>query len=121
MGPMGNGGTGGMRYRGMSNRVQGYGAYRQWGTGGMGYKGCGPHGQWVTWAMGHMGNGIQGVWGTWAILAQGVWGTGGMGYKGYGIHGQWDTSMGNLLPKYQKDVKLSKRCQVVKKMSNVRK
>ena len=32
---MGNGGTGGMRYRGMSNRVQGYGAYQQWGTGGM--------------------------------------------------------------------------------------
>ena len=29
--------------------------------------------------------------------------------------------MGDLLPKYQKDVKLSKRCQVVKKMSNVKK
>ena len=39
MGHMGNGGTGDMRYRGMSNRVQGYGAYWQWGTGGMGYKG----------------------------------------------------------------------------------
>ena len=55
-----------------------------------------------------------------------------MGYKGYGPCRQWDTwamgyrgmdhrGMGNLLPKYQKDVKLSKRCQVVKKMSNVKK
>ena len=77
MGPMGNGGTGGMRYRGMSNGVQGYGAYQQWGTGGMGYKGYGPCGQWDT----------------------GVWAMG---------------PMGDLLPKYQKDVKLSKRCQVVK-------
>ena len=54
-------------------------------------------------------------------------GTGGMGYKGYGPCGQWDTGvwamgpMGNLLPKYQKDVKLSKRCQVVKKMSSCQK
>ena len=51
MGPMANGGTGGMGYRGMSNGVQGYEAYRQWGTGGMGYKGCGPHGQWDTGGM----------------------------------------------------------------------
>ena len=69
---MGNGGTGGMGYRGMSNGVQGYGAYRQWGTGGMGYKGYGPHGQWDTGGMGHMGNEAHwggmgtGVWGTWA-------------------------------------------------------
>ena len=28
--------------------------------------------------------------------------------------------MGDLFPKYQKDVKLSKKCQVVKKMSNVK-
>ena len=47
-------------------------------------------------------------------------GTGGMGYKGYGPCGQWDTGvwamgpMGDLLPKYQKDVKLSKRCQMSK-------
>ena len=49
--------------------------------------------------------------------------TGGMGYKGYGPCGQWDTGvwatwamgpMGDLLPKYQKDVKLSKRCQMSK-------
>ena len=50
-----------------------------------------------------------------------------MGYMGNGINGQWDTGvwamgpMGDLLPKYQKYVKLSKRCQVVKKMSNVKK
>ena len=48
-----------------------------------------------------------------------------MGHVGNGIHGQWGTGergpMGDLLPKYQKDVKLSKRCQVVKKMSNVKK
>ena len=76
-------------------------------TGGMGYRG-----------MGHMGNR----------------GTGGMGYKGYGPCGHWDTwvmgyrgmatwvmgPMGDLLPKYQKDVKLSKnvklskRCQMSK-------
>ena len=116
MGPMGNGGTGGMGYRGMSNGVQGYGAYWQWGTGGMGYKGYGPHGQWDTGGMGHMGN--EAHWGVWVQ---------GYGHKGCG---QWDTGvwatwamgpMGDLLPKYQKDVKLSKRCQVVKKVSNVKK
>ena len=124
---MGNGAivaTGDMRYRGMSNRVQGYGAYRQWGTGGMGYKGYGPHGQWDTGGMGHMGN--EAHWGVWV---QG-YGHRGMGYKGYEPCGQWDTGLwatwamgpvGDLLPKYQKDVKLSKRCQVVKKMSNVKK
>ena len=125
MGPMGNGGTGGMRYRGMSNRVQGYGPISNgvqgvWGTRGVGHMGNGSHGQWDTGGIGHMGNR----------------GTGGMGYKGYGPHRQWDTwamggqwdtgvwamgPMGDLLPKYQKYVKLSKRCQVVKKMSNVKK
>ena len=60
-------------------------------------------------------------------MGTGVWGTGGMGYKGYGPHGQRHTGvwamgpMSDLHPKYQKDVKLSKRCQVVKKMSNVKK
>ena len=119
MGPMGNGGTRDMRYRGMSNRVQGYGAYQQWGTGGMGYKEYGPHGQWDTGGMGHMGN-----------EAHRGYGYRGMGYNGYGPCGQWDTGLwaiwamgpvGDLLPKYQKDVKLSKRCEVVKKMSNVKK
>ena len=80
--------------------------------------------------MGHMGNGIQGVWGIWAMRPTGGIGYRGMGYKGYGPCGQWDTGlwatwamgpMGDLLPKYQKDVKLSKRCQVVKKMSKVKK
>ena len=45
--------------------------------------------------MGHVGNGIHGV----------------QGYEPHGERGP----MGNLLPKYQKHVKLSKRCQVVKK------
>ena len=71
-------------------------------TGGMGYRG-----------MGHMGNR----------------GRGGMGYKGYGQwvegYGQLGTwamgPMGDLHQKCQKDIKLSKRCQVVKKMSNVKK
>ena len=95
---MGNGGTGDMRYR------------------GMGHMGNGSHGQWDTGGMGHMGN--EAHWGVWVQ---------GYGYKGYGPCGQWDTGlwamgpMGDLLPKYQKDVKLSKRCQVVKKMSNVKK
>ena len=50
-----------------------------------------------------------------------------MGHIGNGSHGQWGTGvwamgpMGNLHPKCQKDVKLSKKCQVVKKMSNVKK
>ena len=59
---MGNGGTGGMGYRGM-------GHMGNRGTGGMGYKGYGPHRQWVTWAMGYrgMGNG-----GPWAICTQDV-------------------------------------------------
>ena len=71
MGPMRNGGTGGMGYRGMrhmGNR----------GTGGMGYKGYGPHGQ---WGMGDMGN----------------------------------EAHGRFAPK------ISKRCQVVKKMSSCQK
>ena len=63
------------------------------GTWGMAYKGYGPRGQWYTWVM---------------------------GYKGYEPLGERGP-MGKLLPKYQKDVKLSKRCQVVKKMSNVKK
>ena len=49
------------------------------------------------WAMGYMGNGVQ----------------------GYGPHSTMGP-MGDLLSKYQKDVKLSKKCQVVKKMSNVK-
>ena len=95
MGPMGNGGTGDMRYR------------------AMGHMGNGIQGVWGIWAMRPTGGyGYRGM------------GTGGMGYKGYGPCGQWDTGlwatwamgpMGDLLPKYQKDG------QVVKKMSSCQK
>ena len=118
---MGNGGTGGMGYRGMSNRVQGYGAYWLWGTRGMGHMGNGSHLQWDTGGMGHMGN--EAHWG--------VWGTRGMGHvgngiQGYGPHGQWGpwaicSQNIKKMSSCQNDVKLSKRCQVVKKMSNVKK
>ena len=73
-------------------------------TGGMGYRG-----------MGHIGN-----------RATGVWGKRGMGHVANGIHGQWGTGVwdtwamrpiGDLLPKYQKDVKLSKKCQMSKKQT----
>ena len=73
------------------------------GHRGYGVQGYGPHGQWGT-----------GVWGIWAMRP-----TGGMGYRGMGHMGD-GAHMGDLLPKYQKDVKLSKKCQVVKKMSNVK-
>ena len=61
----------------MGNGVQGYGVYRQWGTGGMGHIGNGSHGQWGT-----------GVWGIWAMRP-----TGGIGYRvmGYGVQGIWAT------------------------------
>ena len=77
MGPIGNGGTGGMGYRGMG-----------------------------TWVIGHRGYGVQGLWATSA-----------MGHMGNGVHGQWGTGvrvmgpMGNLHPKYQKDVKKMSSCQ----------
>ena len=108
------------------------------GTGGKGHIGYRDTG----------GNGVQGVWGIWAMRptggmgyrgmgqmgnrGTGVWGTRGMGHmdNGYmdnGIQryrqlGTWAMGpMGDLHPKCQKDVKLSKRCQVVKKMLNVKK
>ena len=89
--------TQGMGYRGM-------GHMGNRGTGGMGYKGYGPHGQWGTGAMGyramgHMVNWAHGQWGPWAICTQNV----------------------KKMSICQKDVNLSKRCQVVKKMSNVKK
>ena len=90
----------------------GNGSHGQWGTG-----------VWGIWAMRPTGG--TGVWGTWAIGAHGVWGTRGMGHVGNGVKGYEPHGvrgpMGDLLPKCQKDVKLSKRCQVVKKMSNVKK
>ena len=124
MGPMGNGGTGDMKYRDMSNRVQGYGAYQQWGTGGMGHMGNGSHGQWDTGGMGHMGN--EAHWGVWVqgyghrgYGVQGVWAMWAMGIQGYGPHGQWGPwaiCFQNIkkMSSCQKDVKLSKRCQMSK-------
>ena len=125
MGPMGNGGTEGMGYRGMSNRVQGYGAYWLWGTRGMGHMGNGSHLQWDTWGMGHMGNeahwgvwvqgyGVQGVWAMWAM------GCRGMGHMGNGAHGRFAPKISKrcqvvkMMSSCQKDVKLSKRCQMSK-------
>ena len=64
MGPIGNGGTGGMGYRGMGhmgNRAQGV-----WGTRAMGHIGNGSHGQWGT------GVWTNGQWGPWAICTQNI-------------------------------------------------
>ena len=110
MEPMGNGGTRDMRYRGMSNRLQGYGAYRQWGTEGMGYKEYGPHGQWDTGGTGHMGN--EAHWGVWVqgYGVKGVWAMWAMGYRVMG-----NGARGRFAPK------ISKRCQVAKKMSSCQK
>ena len=117
-----------MGTRGMGNGVQGYGVYGQWGTRGMGHIGNGSHGQWGTgvwgtwamrptggigyrgmgtWAIGAHGYGVQGIWAMWAMEYMGN------GVQGYEPHGEREP-MGDLLPKYQKDVKLSKRCQMSK-------
>ena len=93
----------------------GYRGYRPWGLLAMGAQGVWGTGVWGTWVIGYRGYGVQGLWATSA-----------MGHMGNAVHGQWGTGvwamgpMGDLHPKYQKDVKLSKRCQVVKKMSNVK-
>ena len=92
--------------------------------------------------MGHMGNGVLGVWGIWTMRPIGGMGYRGMGHmgnraQGYGvqgvsghmdsgIHGQWGpwvicSQNIKKMSSCQKDVKLSKRCQVVKMMSNVKK
>ena len=84
--------------------------------------------------MGHIGNrdtGGNGVQGVWAMrptggMGTGVWGKWAIGYRGYGSHGQWGTGVwaighmsngahGRFAPK------ISKRCQVVKKMSSCQK
>ena len=97
----------------MGNGVQGYGVYEQWGTGGMGHIGNESHGQWGT-----------GVWGIWAMRPTGGIGYRGMGHMGNRAHGVWVQGVwatwgkgahGQFAPK------ISKRCQVVKKMSNVKK
>ena len=136
---MGSGAHGAIVYRGMGYR--GYGpwglwamgaegvwgtGYEQWGTGvwgllAMGYRGYRVQGVWTTWAMGHMGNDIQGVWGIWAMRP-----TGGYGHRGYGVQGVWAMwamgyrGMGNGAHG-QFAPKISKRCQVVKKMSSCQK
>ena len=110
---MGNGAYGQCGHRGK----WGTGVWGTWAmrpTGGMGYRGMG------TWAIGYRGYGVQGIWATWAMGYMGnrVWGTG--VWATWAI-GTWAMGpMGNLHPKCQKDVKFSKRCQVVKKMSNVK-
>ena len=90
MGPIGNGGTGAMGYRGM-------------GTWVIGHRGYGVQGLWATLAMGHMGNGVQGY-----------------GQMGNGAHGRFAPKISKRCQvvkktsSCQKDVKLSKRCQIVK-------
>ena len=98
MGHIGNRDIGG-------NGVQGvWGIWAIRPTGGMGYRGMGQMGNrgtggWGTRGMGHMANGVHGHWGT------GVWA---IGHVGNGAHGQFAP-------------KMSKRCQVVKKMSSCQK
>ena len=58
----------------------------------MGYKGYGPRGQWDTWAMGYRGMSHMGKGGPWAICSQDI----------------------KKMSSCQKDVKLSKRCQMSK-------
>ena len=55
-------------------------------------------GVWGTWAIGAQGYGVQGVWAMWAM------GYRGMGHMGNGAHGRFAP-------------RISKRYQVVKKMS----
>ena len=92
----------------------------------MGPIGNGAQGVWCTRDVGHMGNESHGQWDTGGMGHMGNRGTGGMGYKGYGPHRQWDTwavgyrGMGNGAHG-QFAPKISKRCQVVKKMSSCQK
>ena len=79
----------------------GHGAYGQWGHRGYGvqeYEQWGT-GVWGLSAMGHRGYGVQGVW---------AMGHRGMGHMGNGAHGRFAP-------------KISKRCQVVKKISSCQK
>ena len=95
----------------------------------MGPIGYGVQGVWATWPKGHMGNGIQGVWSIWAMRPTGGYGYRGMGHREYGVQGVWamwamgyrgmghmgNGAHGRFAPK------ISKRCQVVKKMSSCQK
>ena len=92
MGPIGNGAQGVWGTRGTwAMGYRGYGIWAMRPTGGYGYRG-----------MGHRGYGVQGVWAMWAM------GYRGMGHMGNGAHAQFAP-------------KISKRCQVVKKMSSCQK
>ena len=62
-----------------------------------------------------MGHGGRGGMGTWVIGAQGVWATSAMGHMGNGVQGYGQWGNGQFAPK------MSKRCQVVKKMSSCQK
>ena len=124
MWPITQWGTGDGSHGQWGNSVQGvwgtggicHGAYGQWG-----HRGYGVQGVCATWAMGVWGIWAMrpwvldtGVWGTWAIGAQGygvqrVWAMWAMGYRGMGHLG--NGAYGRFAPR------ISKRCQVVKKMS----
>ena len=118
-------GTGVMGHMGNGAQGQWGTGVWQWGTWTMGYIRYGAHGQW-----GHMGNG-----GTWA-----------MGYRGYGVQGVWATPNLSIIKEHNTLVTCHmypltptlipqlwwaemvsvmcqnvKGCQVVKKMSNVKK
>ena len=79
----------------------------------MGHRGYGPHRQWVTWAMGHMGNEAQWGYRVQWYGAHGVWATWAMGYRGMSHMGKG--AHGRFAPK------ISKKCQVVEKMSSCQK
>ena len=97
MGPIGNGAQGVWGTRGMGH--MGNGSHGQWDTGGMGHMGNEAHWGYRVQGYGHRGYGVQGVWAMWA-----------MGYRGMG-----NGAHGRFAPK------ISKRCQVAKKMSSCQK
>ena len=81
----------------------GNGSHGQWDTGGMGHMGNEAH--WGVWVQGY---GVQGVWAMWAM------GYRVMGHMGYGAHGRFAPKISKKMSSCQKDVKLSKRCQMSK-------
>ena len=96
----------------MGNGAWGYGPHMQWVTWAMGYRGMGHMSNEAHWGYRVQGYGAHGVWvqGVWAMWAMGYMGNWVQGYEPHAERGP----MGDLLPKYQKDVKLSKRCQMSK-------
>ena len=112
MGPMGNGALGVWGTRGMSH--MGNGVLGVWGiwamspTRGMGYRGMGHMGNRDTGGMGYKGYGPRRQWDTWAM------GYRGMDHIGNGAYGQFCSQNIKKMSSCQKDVKLSKRCQMSK-------